>query len=47
MTMTNGVQVFYEGNMTTATTLNGWTHDYFRAECELGTLELDKRRCGS
>ena len=44
MTMTNGVQVFYEGSMTNATTLNGWTQDYFRAECELGTLELDKRQ---
>jgi predicted dehydrogenase len=44
LTMTNGVQVFYEGNKTSATTLNGWGQDYFRAECELGTLELDGRR---
>ncbi|MCL5271087.1 MAG: Gfo/Idh/MocA family oxidoreductase [bacterium] len=44
MTMTNGVRVFYEGNKTSATTLNGWGRDYFRAECELATLELDNRR---
>ena len=44
MTMTNGVRVFYEGNKTSATTLNGWGQDYFRAECEQATLELDNRR---
>ena len=44
MIMTNGVRVFYEGNKTSATTLNGWGQDYFRAECELATLELDNRR---
>ena len=44
MTMTNGVRVFYEGNKTSATTLNGWGQDYFRAECELAALELDNRR---
>ena len=42
--MTNGVRVFYEGNKTSATTLNGWGQDYFRAECEQATLELDNRR---
>jgi len=44
LTMTNGVHVVYEGNKTSATTLNGWGNDYFRAECELATLELDNRR---
>jgi predicted dehydrogenase len=44
ITMTNGVQVFYEGNKTSATALNGWTRDYFRAECERATIELDNRR---
>ena len=44
VTMTNGVRVFYEGNKTSATKLNGWGRDYFRAECELATLELDNRR---
>ena len=44
MTMTNGVRVLYEGNKTSATALNGWGQDYFRAECEGATLELDNRR---
>ena len=44
MTMENGVNVFYEGNKTSATALNSWGMDYFRAECELATLELDNRR---
>jgi predicted dehydrogenase len=44
MTMTNGVYAVYEGNKTSATTLNGWGGDYFRAECETATLELDNRR---
>ncbi|MFH1569028.1 MAG: Gfo/Idh/MocA family oxidoreductase [Gemmatimonadota bacterium] len=44
MVMTNGVRAFYEGNKTSAATLNGWTQDYFRAECERATLELDNRR---
>jgi len=42
--MQNGVKVFYEGSKTNATTLNGWGNDYFRAECERATLELDSRR---
>lgn len=44
MTMTNGVRVFYEGNKTSAATLNGWGQDYFRAECERAVLEIDNRR---
>ncbi len=44
LTMTNGVRVLYEGNKTSAATLNGWGQDYFRAECELATLELDNRQ---
>ena len=42
--MANGIQVAYEGSKTNATTLNGWGNDYFRAECERATLELDNRR---
>ena len=42
--MTNGVRVFYEGAKANASTLNGWTRDYWRAECERATLELDNRR---
>jgi predicted dehydrogenase len=44
LTMTNGVRCFYEGAKANASTLNGWTRDYIRAECEEGTLELDTRR---
>ena len=44
MEMENGVKAVYEGAMTNATTLNNWTQEYFRAECEKATLELDHRR---
>lgn len=44
MEMENGVKAFYEGNKCSATTLNGWGNDYFRAECDRATLELDNRR---
>lgn len=40
----NGVRAFFEGSKANAAELNGWTNDYFRAECELATLELDHRR---
>lgn len=43
MEMTNGVKCLYEGAKANASTLNGWGNDYLRAECENGTLELDKR----
>ena len=42
--MDNGVKVVYEGAKTNASQLNGWLQDYWRAECELATLELDKRQ---
>jgi predicted dehydrogenase len=42
--MTNGVHCLYEGAKANATTMNGWGHDYLRAECEQGTLELDRRK---
>lgn len=41
--MTNGVHCFYEGAKANASSMNGWTQDYLRAECEHGTLELDRR----
>lgn len=44
MEMENGVKCFYEGAKANASTLNGWTNEYFRAECEHGTLEIDKRK---
>jgi predicted dehydrogenase len=43
MEMTNGVRCFYEGAKANASSMNGWTQDYLRAECEHGTLELDRR----
>ncbi|MDF2722823.1 MAG: oxidoreductase domain protein [Paenibacillus sp.] len=43
MEMENGVRAFFEGSKTNATALNSWTRDYFRAECELATLELNQR----
>jgi predicted dehydrogenase len=44
MQMTNGVRCFYEGAEANASCINGWNHDYIRAECRDGTLELDARR---
>ena len=38
MTFENGVKAMYEGAKTNAITLNWWSHEYFRAECEKGTL---------
>jgi len=42
--MANGVKVFYEGAKSNASMLNGWTRDYWRAECDKATLELDNRK---
>ena len=42
--MENGVKVFYEGAKANASQLNGWGDDYWRAECDRATLELDRRR---
>ncbi|MEI7632671.1 MAG: Gfo/Idh/MocA family oxidoreductase [bacterium] len=41
--MMNGVKCLYEGAKANACTYNGWGNEYFRAECEHGTLELDRR----
>jgi len=42
--MENGAKVFYEGAKNNASCLNGWVQDYWRAECDKATLELDRRR---
>jgi len=42
--MENGVRVMYEGAKSNASQLNGWCQDYWRAECEQGTLILDNRK---
>ena len=44
MEMENGVHCVYEGAKASASTLNGWNNEYFRAECEHGTIELDRRQ---
>ncbi len=44
MTFENGVKAFYEGAKSNAITLNWWSHEYFRAECERGTLILNQRK---
>jgi predicted dehydrogenase len=43
MHLENGVRAFYEGAKTNAALLNGWSHEYIRAETEKSTLILDNR----
>lgn len=45
--MENGVRVFYEGAKNNASSLNDWTFDYWRAEMDKATLELDNRKIRS
>ncbi|MCZ7544504.1 MAG: Gfo/Idh/MocA family oxidoreductase [Anaerolineae bacterium] len=40
----NGARAVYEGALSNAVGLYGWTRDYFRAECEGATFVLDHRR---
>lgn len=40
----NGVRALYEGAKCTAVGLNGWGHEYVRAECREATLIMDRRR---
>ena len=44
MEMENGIKCLYEGANANASTMNGWGQDYLRAECDRGTLELDRRK---
>jgi predicted dehydrogenase len=44
MRFRGGGRALYEGAKANAVGLNGWTEEYVRAECELGTLVLDHRR---
>ena len=39
----NGARATYEGAKTNAVGLNGWAHEYIRAECEKATIVLDRR----
>lgn len=43
MDFENGVRATYEGATTNAVPLNGWEHEYVRAECRDATFELDAR----
>jgi predicted dehydrogenase len=47
MRFENGKRATYEGAKTNAVGLNGWEEEYFRAECEKGTLVLNRRRLES
>ncbi len=44
MTFPNGVRATYECAKTNAVGLNPWQQEYVRAECELATLIMDRRR---
>ncbi|WNR42946.1 Gfo/Idh/MocA family protein [Paenibacillus roseipurpureus] len=43
MTMTNGTKAVYEGAKSNAVTLNGWSNEYIRAECEHSTLIMSHK----
>jgi predicted dehydrogenase len=42
--MINHVHCLYEGSLVNASSPNGFGQEYVRAECESGTLELDRRQ---
>lgn len=44
LTFENGVKATYEGAKSNSVGLNGWSQEYIRAECELATLIMDRRR---
>lgn len=44
MKMENGVRAFLEFEFGGAHTYNSWTNEYFRAECDKASIELDNRR---
>jgi predicted dehydrogenase len=44
MKFENGVRATYEGAECNAVSLNGWSQEYVRAECEHATLIMDHRR---
>jgi predicted dehydrogenase len=39
----NGVRAQYEAATAASVGINGWSHEYIRAECELATVILDRR----
>lgn len=42
--MENGVHAIYEGIQENATRLNTWQDEYFRGECEFGTVVMDHQK---
>jgi predicted dehydrogenase len=40
----NGAHAFYEGAKSVAVGLNGWGHEYVRAECENATIVMNRRK---
>lgn len=42
--MENGVQCVLEHSHANATELNGWAHEFYRAECAYGTVVVDKEK---
>lgn len=42
--MENGVRCVLEHSGANATELNGWAHEFYRAECAYGTLVIDKEK---
>jgi predicted dehydrogenase len=44
VTMENGVRGLIEHSFANATTINGWSNEYFRAECSQATIIADNRK---
>lgn len=42
MQMENGVRAVYEGTSSAAGSINRWHQEYYRVECEKGSVEIDK-----
>ena len=42
--MDSGAHCHYEGALANASSMNGFGNEYFRAECEYGSVELDQQR---
>ena len=42
--MENGVKALYEGNSSEAGCINRWHQEYYRVECEKGSVVLDNDR---
>jgi len=45
MLMSNDTRASYEGNATAAGEQNDWRHEYYRVECEHGSVTVDSDQC--